>query len=282
MFVLAMLSAKSFRPSINTVEQSTRWLRIFAADIYSRLVDEGVERRPKVTTLHVRHGGETRSRQTPIHHGKNLTEITLFELAKTLLNQMIMEGNVWPCSNISLSVGGFEDVSNSGNHLISQFLFKGEAAKASNESARESSTERPAKKRRVEDNGIYKFFTKNHTTEEDDYDQEHQVLETAAEDGQSERNPDKSQLKQLLLPATFLTCERCKRQFGDEEELQSHSDWHFAKDLQQEDRSQSAVNRPSHLHKPGKTGVQSYAKKAGLPHGEKKVEKGQRRLNFGP
>lgn len=37
--IKSMLSAKSFRPSINTAEQAHRWLRIFVADIYSRFVD---------------------------------------------------------------------------------------------------------------------------------------------------------------------------------------------------------------------------------------------------
>ena len=34
----SMLSAKSFRPTINTEDQAVRWLRIFVADIYSRQI----------------------------------------------------------------------------------------------------------------------------------------------------------------------------------------------------------------------------------------------------
>jgi len=61
--IKSMLSAKSFRPSINTPEQAIRWLRIFSADIYSRLVEEGVlenKRRPKTINLHHRQGGQTK------------------------------------------------------------------------------------------------------------------------------------------------------------------------------------------------------------------------------
>ncbi|EOD50373.1 putative sister chromatid cohesion protein eso1 protein [Neofusicoccum parvum UCRNP2] len=36
MQIKSMLSAKSFRPSINTFDQAVRWLRIFCADIFSR------------------------------------------------------------------------------------------------------------------------------------------------------------------------------------------------------------------------------------------------------
>ncbi|KKY19637.1 putative sister chromatid cohesion protein eso1 [Diplodia seriata] len=41
MQIKSMLSAKSFRPSINTFDQGIRWLRIFSADIFSRCVEEG-------------------------------------------------------------------------------------------------------------------------------------------------------------------------------------------------------------------------------------------------
>ncbi|KAK8074261.1 DNA polymerase eta subunit [Apiospora phragmitis] len=84
--IKSMLSAKSFRPVINSMDQAIRWLRIFAADIFSRLVEEGVlenKRRPKTINLHHRHGGQTRSRQNAIPQGKVLDETALFELAKT-------------------------------------------------------------------------------------------------------------------------------------------------------------------------------------------------------
>lgn len=103
--IKSMLSAKSFRPTINTQDQAIRWLRIFAADIYSRLVEEGVlenKRRPKTMNLHHRHGNQTKARQAPISTGKKIDETGLFELAKSLLGQIIQEGQVWPCSNISL------------------------------------------------------------------------------------------------------------------------------------------------------------------------------------
>lgn len=101
--IKSMLSAKSFRPSINSVEQALRWLRIFVGDIFSRLVEEGVlenRRRPRTINLHHRHGGQTRSRQSPIPQGKPIDKAMLFELAKNLLHQITLEGNVWPCEHI--------------------------------------------------------------------------------------------------------------------------------------------------------------------------------------
>ncbi|KAK8155301.1 hypothetical protein BKA80DRAFT_209141 [Phyllosticta citrichinensis] len=135
--IKSMLSAKSFRPSINSIDQAVRWLRIFCADIFSRCVEEGVlenRRRPKTINLHHRQGMQTRSKQAPIPAGKAFSEEMLFNLAKNLLAQVVVDGRAWPCSNLSLSVGGFEDgITN--NKGIGDFLVRGEEAKAMKESA---------------------------------------------------------------------------------------------------------------------------------------------------
>ena len=128
--IKSMLSAKSFRPHINTVDQGIKWLRIFAADIYSRLVEEGVlenKRRPRTMNLHHRHRGQTKSRQNPIPQARAITEESLFEFAKDLLRQIVTEGNIWPCANLSLSVGGFED-GVKGNMGIDAFVVRGDEA----------------------------------------------------------------------------------------------------------------------------------------------------------
>ncbi|EUC48324.1 hypothetical protein COCMIDRAFT_87591 [Bipolaris oryzae ATCC 44560] len=159
--IKSMLSAKSFRPSINSFEQGVRWLRIFVADIFSRCMEEGVlenKRRPKSINLHHRQGTQTRSRQAPIPQGKPLSEAILFDLAKNLLAQTVVDGRAWPCSNLSLSVGGFEDgIAN--NKGIGGFLVRGEEAKAMMSTGRvtSSSSEPPAKRRRTKGN-IANFF----------------------------------------------------------------------------------------------------------------------------
>ncbi|KAK4561507.1 DNA-directed DNA polymerase eta rad30 [Recurvomyces mirabilis] len=164
--IKSMLSAKSFRPSINSFEVAGKWLRIFGADIFSRLVEEGVlefKRRPRTINLMHRQGGGTRSRQAPIPQGRVVSEDVLFELAKNLLAQVVGEGRAWPCANLSLSVGGFEDgVAN--NKGIGGFLVHGEEAKALREQPRGKGRgeERPlVKRRRVvgdEGVGITRFF----------------------------------------------------------------------------------------------------------------------------
>ncbi|KAF9736828.1 hypothetical protein PMIN06_012824 [Paraphaeosphaeria minitans] len=159
--IKSMLSAKSFRPAINSFEQGVRWLRIFVADIFSRCVEEGVlenKRRPRTINLHHRQGAQTRSRSSPIPQGKPLSEAMLFDLAKNLLAHVVVDGRAWPCANLSLSVSGFEDgVTN--NKGIGGFLVRGEEAKAMMSSGRStmSGGEPPAKRRRTKGN-IKNFF----------------------------------------------------------------------------------------------------------------------------
>jgi DNA polymerase eta len=316
--IKSMLSAKSFRPSINTPEQATRWLRIFVADIYSRLVEEGVlenKRRPKSINLHHRQGGQTRSRQAPIPLGKKIDEAALFELAKNLLGQIILEGRVWPCSNISLSVGGFED-GIVGNMGIGAFLVKGGEAKALTSNVRESGgtsttesgQERPEKRRRLEAvTGIQKFFGKTDSTEEHDDEFGAQYLpgnSPSAERGNADRDEleraaatlphdneheatkfqqkttistGKSALNQQQI--TDCICTRCNETLESADDLDSHQDWHFAKDLQDEENGQfSGQPKAGTTSKTNKKPRTNTSKKKSA---REKPEKGQSRLAFG-
>lgn len=175
--IKSMLSAKSFRPSINTFEQAVRWLRIFVSDIFSRLVEEGVlenKRRPKSINLHYRQGAQMRSRQAPIPTGKSIDEMLLFNIAKNLLGQIVVDGRAWPCSNLQLSVGGFEDGPN-GNRGIGGFLVKGDEAKAMRLTSRELEQNEqrhenihPEKRRKSENTAIDRFFTSKSNIIEND------------------------------------------------------------------------------------------------------------------
>ena len=167
--IKSMLSAKSFRPSINSFDVAVKWLRIFVADIFCRLVEEGVcenKRRPKTINIHHRQGAQTRSRQAPIPMGRPIEEGMLFELAKNLLAQVVVDGRAWPCAMISLSVGGFED-GVTGNKGIGGFLLHGDAAKAmkaassatpANLDSSTTPTAQPNKRRKVENTRINNFF----------------------------------------------------------------------------------------------------------------------------
>lgn len=288
--IKSMLSAKSFRPSINTTEQANKWLRIFVADIYARLVEEGVvenKRRPKTITLHHRQGGQTKSKQLPIPLGRKIEETTLFELATTLLGQVIVDGRAWPCANLSLSVGGFQD-GVSGNKGIDIFLLKGDEAKAamdvpprSNSATPDIEEGRPKKRQRLhEGSNIARFFQGESAGDGNDEPVDETVGDQddhgGRDDVPDERADHALSLHQQDISSYF--CQPCQKSI-EEAERAEHEDWHFAKDLQAQD---TPAAKPSADARP--PGIQSSKTKRGGASSRgrgSKQEKGQSRLAFG-
>lgn len=286
--IKSMLSAKSFRPSIKTHDQAIKWLRIFAGDIYSRLVEEGIlehKRWPRTINLHHRHAGQTRSKQSPIASGKPVDEQVLFTLAKDLLSQIMAEGDVWPCANLSLSVGGFEE-GVKGNMGIGAFFKKREeetpplrSLDATTTMLDYSTTEQPSKKPRLDKPSIERFFAKRSA----------HLGETEQPDGGQPPGPDGNKEADTCGQETLLRhgtpedpfriaglrCSRCKASFDDELALQSHEDWHFAKDLYDGERV-----KPAFAEQPAARGP--VPKGAGSRRGRaSKLEQGQSKLTFG-
>ncbi|KAI0130558.1 impB/mucB/samB family protein [Xylariales sp. AK1849] len=279
--IKSMLSAKSFRPSINNLDQAVRWLRIFAADIFSRLVEEGVlenKRRPKTMNLHHRHGGQTRSRSCGIPQGRALSETALFDLAKNLMNQIILEGRVWPCANLSLAVAGFED-GVTGNMGIGAFLVKGDEAKGLKANSRESTEEplapeRPDKRRRVELPSIQRFFKRDETSGDAGDEEDQQIATTG--------NASARNLERRQIPITGYMCSRCDVSLEDPEALQSHLDWHFATDLQEEERGKPAfASQSSGPRTQKQRNTSASSSKKSSRSSNNKLEQGQSRLKFG-
>ncbi|CAI7668737.1 unnamed protein product [Penicillium discolor] len=259
--IKSMLSAKSFRPSINSLDQAEKWLRIFAADIYGRLVEDGVlenRRRPKVITMHYR-TAQSRSRQIPIPGSGAIDENLLYDLANTLLRQVVADGQAWPCSNLSLSVSSFEDgVSN--NKAIEGFLIRGDQAKALSHSSRprdadnspseQASTE---KRRKLDgDGGKIKSFFGNQSHLED----------TSADEPGSLQEPVEMDAELDGIPR------------------EEHDDWHFAKDLASQDREEAKGSQPSLPTKSSARGTTARGRGGRGGGSRGKPEKGQMRLAF--
>ncbi|KAL4941593.1 hypothetical protein BDV06DRAFT_178344 [Aspergillus oleicola] len=282
--IKSMLSAKSFRPSINTFDQADKWLRIFAADIFGRLVEEGVlehKRRPKTAALHHRQGAQVRSRQLPIPGSATVDEQLLFDLGKTLLRQVAAEGSLWPCANISLSVGGFED--GVSNRAIDGFLLKGDQARSMTSSTRahamnEPSAEQPLEKRRkIEESGLNRFFKKS-AERDDNHSPEHDQsadLSTNVDSAQppEDASPDDETEQSIM---NVFNCPRCGKGIQVDEENE-HNDWHFAKDLEIEERQAARNSQASQLPNRAAPSFRSKPSRGGRG----KSEKGQTRLTFG-
>lgn len=310
--IKSMLSAKSFRPSINSVEQAVKWLRIFVGDIFSRLVEEGVlenKRRPRTINLHHRHGGHTKSRQGPIPQGRPIDKDMLLELAKNLLNQIVLEGKVWPCANLSLSVGGFDE-GVTGNMGIGAFLIKGEEAQALKRNPRndadEPLDERPLEKQSKlfhQTPGIRHFFSKQVAQSNNEGTSSSTACQQGEDRGTSRRRAGdvfpkgladaEEQLgsdDQLQGSITPYMCSRCKAGFEGAEQLQCHQDEHLARDLQEEERgSRAFAGHPrqsvasASTASPGHTAATytTAASKRSTDKSKKKREVGQSKLKFG-
>lgn len=306
--IQSMLSAKSFRPTINTTDQAVRWLRIFAADIQSRLVEEGVlenKRRPKVLSLHHRQGAQMRSRQAAIPSGRPVDERLLFDIAKNLLGQMVIDGRAWPCSNLQLSVGGFED-GPTGNRGIGSFLVRGEQAKAmvpNYNNIRDADgyewskeNDQPDKRRKIEHGAIPHLFHGQDGHEEqesDEADVQHADAERhslsasdnanygpAKDEEEDVRESARASGQQIPRLMTHFLCHRCGNNFPMEVKVE-HDDWHFAREVQAKERSISRSDRPSDPHRSASSsGSNAKDKSSALsklnnPAIPKKMEKGR-------
>lgn len=282
--IKSMLSAKSFRPSINTTAQAEKWLRIFAADISNRLAEDGVlenRRRPKTITLHHRQGAQVRSRQIPIPASKAIDEPVLFDLGNSLLRQVVTDGNVWPCSNLSLSVGGFED-GVTKNQAIDSFLVRGEQVK-NWPSVPDDQPQQREKRRKIEHNGIKRFFTKPSPADSPsrltklnpEHLQSHTPDPSHASANSTEDTDTPSHPNGQSAEASY-RCPRCNRTLHEAEQPE-HEDWHFAKDLEAQER-EAARSSPQHIPSPS-TGLSP--RNRGGRNGRGRTEKGQMRLRFG-
>lgn len=282
--IKSMLSAKSFRPSVNSVEQAEKWLHIFAADIYGRLVQDGVlenKRRPRVITLHHR-VVQTKSRQIPIPLSSAIDEKLVFDLANNLLRQVVADGQAWPCSNLSLSVSNFEDGVGK-NKAIEGFLLRGSQAKSVNHSVRPREPDIAStdvtpmeKKRKVDENGIKRFFAQPPSQNgpmTNDSEEQDSIANTAPV---PPREEFETQLDSTA--AEQLICSRCSKAIPDYDK-EEHDDWHFAKDLELQGRWEARETQQQQQQSHANNNSRSLNSR-GRGRGRGKPEKGQMRLAF--
>lgn len=290
-----MLSAKSFRPPLRTPSHAHGWLRVFVADICGRMRDEGClqlgGRRPKALSLGWRGGGKTgwgiggKSKGCTLPIAGDLSEEVLFGLAEGLLKQV----DDWPCGNLSLSVGAFEEAE-SGRRIM-EFLMRGDTAKnlrdneplgkrqrrllgkdseevwneneflmnEGEKSSRRVTTGMPQEER--QEHCLDKCLSDSGGPNHEDYDMDAPAYE----------NPPNNAA--AVAPLTQ-HCVKCNIQVPMAE-VSEHQDWHFAKDLVEEERrAAKAVAIPQPVA-------------AALPPRSKRkasqmetVEKGQSKLTF--
>ncbi|KAF1816747.1 putative sister chromatid cohesion protein [Eremomyces bilateralis CBS 781.70] len=319
--IKSMLSAKSFQPTINSWDAAVKWLRIFAADIFLRCMEEGVlenRRRPKTLALHFRQGNTTRSRQAPISSAKKaMTEDGLLNAGKGLLAQVVSEGRAWPCRHLSLSVGGFEDCVEE-NKGIGNFLLRGEEARMMNEEVLQRDkrweeegdegynvtaiasvgTKSAKRKRPHGDTGaLHKFLRPTSELFRPDLGSRSHAVHTnmSASIEMSGSHPKTSALPPSIgsrAENSGSPCPRCSTAISPSSK-DEHADWHFASDLSTQLAAESPTrNRPPDIiSERSRRGVNTQdgnasGKGNGRARGRPKknevgMAKGQMRLTFG-
>ena len=216
--------------------------------------------------------------------GKKIDREMLLELAKSLLQQVIADGKAWPCANLSLSIGGFEEgVTNTRG--IGSFLVRGEDAKALENPARSNSATpdtddgRPTKKRKLDGGlGISRFFQSESTLGSEDDDPLVDEPEIATSRPTEEADQESAQHR-VQTDITTYFCSACQKDVPESDRTE-HEDWHFAKSLQAEDRA--TTTGPSNSRPPGTSFLA--VKRGGASRGRgrgAKPEKGQSRIAFG-
>ncbi|KAI4178771.1 MAG: hypothetical protein LQ348_005541 [Seirophora lacunosa] len=322
--IKSMLSAKSFRPTINSYDQAVKWLRIFVADIFARLVEEGIlenKRRPKTVNLHHRQGGQMRSRQAPIPSGRPIDENVLYNIAKTLLGQVIVDGRAWPCANLQLSVGGFEE-GPTGNRGIGGFLVRGDEAKAVKHSLQDSDGNasdhgdgRPDKRPKSEQGAIQRFLSRkgtSHGESDEEISADHSDMDPMKissspahtsshmqrpEGGEEHKVPSckgdsarSNAAEEIPVPKAPDAMEKiasrtyfCKNCHTtlQSDTKNEHEDWHFAKSIAATEKATGSGGTTSASQARIKAPKKINSSRSNATPAQRRIEKGQSRLAFG-
>lgn len=242
-----MLSAKTFNPSITSLEQATRWLRIFAADLHGRLdeVDAtSIHRRPRTIALHHHINGRfgpTRSKQTSIPPARKITPQTLLALAQALLVEITKDGPTWPCMSLSVSVANFKDDA-AGNFRITSYLDPESRSK----SHRELQSSSPSDRSRHlhlpletgETSGLSSYAEPKRKQTGAELDLNEAAID-AGEQATSYQSPSVGMVPPIAPPFSELHAKYCCPKCGEDiagPSVLEHLDWHVAFEIQQSER----------------------------------------------
>ncbi|KAK7202593.1 sister chromatid cohesion protein Eso1 [Myxozyma melibiosi] len=278
----SMMSAKNFRPSINTTEQGVQWIQTFVADISFR-VAEAVRntsnlRLPKTVVIHTRHANNLSfSKQMPIPPCtlESLSQ-TLYNTGVALYKQIEKEKakSMYPLRHMSFVVNGF-DLSVAKNQAIDAFLVRSSSPDRNKKRTRTTTNEGqnivevPPKKHR---GGIMSFITSSNKPQAP-HSEPTPRSRSRSPSATPLHSPPPVQNAEEDEGDTFV-CEVCNSRINIAEVVEHH-DWHYAdnlaRQLQQEestgDGGTQSTERGNSKHQ------QQQRKKKTV-----KLEKGQRKL----
>ncbi|KAK5721143.1 N-acetyltransferase eso1 [Elasticomyces elasticus] len=214
--IQTMLSQKTFLPSVDGLQQASKWLRIFAAELYERVLEldtPTVRRRPQ--TLAVNHHingrfGPTRSQQTVVPGGASFSADLLYTIAFNKLRDITSEESSWPCAALGVSLSNFAELETQSASIKSFFSPQSEDSFAR---SHQGSTKRRLSDV-LSDSGVKKRFMEASQPIETDSNAEHP---------HAANEPD--------MPTDTYLCPSCSKVIAALQVLE-HLDWHVATELQ--------------------------------------------------
>ncbi|EXF85504.1 sister chromatid cohesion protein Eso1 [Colletotrichum fioriniae PJ7] len=223
--VQSLLAAKTFVPKAENLQQASKWLRIFAADLESRLrdldLDSEVPRRPRTIAVqhHIRgRFGPTRSKQAPIPPYVEINRDTIFNMLHGLLKDLTDHGESWPCLGISVSMSNLESgvpTSDPGQRITSFFTSDSSAS--------------PLKRSRVGDmTSMHGDSKRVHKANDPAEALASGRLATASTSPRAVPSVSRDEQGQQYL------CPKCDESVQPEDVLE-HLDWHVAMEIQNQE-----------------------------------------------
>ncbi|KAK1474179.1 DNA polymerase Eta [Colletotrichum tamarilloi] len=223
--VQSLLAAKTFVPKAENLQQASKWLRIFAADLESRLrdldLDLEVPRRPRTIAVqhHIRgRFGPTRSKQAPIPPHVEINRDTIFTMLHGLLKDLTDHGESWPCLGISVSMSNLESgvPTSDPGHRITSFFTSDSSASPRKRSREGDVANMHAGRKRI--------YTANDAAE----DSTSGRLGTASISARAVQGSSTDEQGQQYL------CPKCDEAVQPEDVLE-HLDWHVAMEIQNQE-----------------------------------------------
>ncbi|ORY96491.1 hypothetical protein BCR43DRAFT_563787 [Syncephalastrum racemosum] len=226
----SIMASKSFRPPVKSSEEMQRWFATLAAELHTRMMlnfDE-FDAWPKTLTIHYRSTQDTtyRTRSCAMPRRTDLTSPD--KLAQRAIILFGKAEDALPCVGLSLNAVAMQSSQTVGNHSISEFFKQGakEVARMSGETPPRSAS--PSPQSSMHDNG---------------------------ESGNSRSQKSAGILAYLNAPQSSNSthssdpnkwmCDKCHKNIPINK-VDEHTDYHFALDLQAEDRgSASPSTSPS-------------------------------------
>lgn len=219
--IKSMLSVKQFPLKLTSLRDLEDWMRVFAADIAGRLLDLDNDYsstfRPQTIGVCARQANpmvvahSKQARVVGLMLAKTVPDLAeqLFQQALKLLNQLKGEKKVFPCSGLSMTVSNIGDIRSF--QTVDRYFAK--AVKKVDEPVEES------------------LFVDDGEAADQPKDDDSLFVDSP---------PPSPGVKQAEDDA--IRCERCN-QVVSIEQVAEHSDWHYAKDLDEATRPQPSHNK---------------------------------------